>query len=88
MLNIAISFCDFINFIYFFSLILNRFIKGNLIKYTEMENLKKSLEAKINMLEGQLRNADHENQTLIEEKVNMSLYEKSLHKKQSNKIFC
>ena len=38
-------------------------------KDTEREKLKKSLETKINTLEDQLRNADHQKQTLIDEKV-------------------
>ena len=42
-------------------------------KDEERLKLKKSLETKINTLEDQLRNADHEKQTLIEKKVNMNL---------------
>ena len=45
-------------------------------KDTEREKSKKSLETKINMLEGQLRNADHENQILNEEKVNITVFTK------------
>ena len=45
-------------------------------KDTEREKSKKSLETKINMLEGQLRNADYENQILNEEKVNIAVFTK------------
>ena len=53
-------------------------------KDREREKLKKSLETKINTLEDQLRNADHQKQTLIDEKVKTTFIKGLI---QENKIF-
>ena len=62
-----------------FQLKADQIYEGNIQKMImendkERQTIKKSLETKISILEDQLRTADHEKQTLVEEKVNMTRF--------------